>query len=185
VPFPSVSRDDPAFDSKGGYWRGGVWLPLAYMSIKALERYGFHDLADTAAETLVRHMCQTWREFEPHTIWEAYSPTEAKPSTHKRPDQMARPDFCGWSALGPISLLIENVLGLQCDAGTQTARWRIRHSGRHGVRNLRFGQVTATLIYDGHGGIEVETQHPFQLQVNGKLFTAEAGRSCLPQVRLP
>lgn len=67
----------------------------------------------------------------------------------------------------------------------QTARWRLRHTGRHGVRNLRFGQTTATLICDDHGGIEVETQRPFQLQVNGKSFTAEAGRSVFPQVRLP
>lgn len=178
VPFPSVSRDDPAFDSRGGYWRGGVWLPLAYMSIKALERYGFHDLADTAAETLVRHMCQTWREFEPHTIWEAYSPTEAKPSTHKRPDQMARPDFCGWSALGPLSLMIENVLGFfRADGVRRELHWRLRQAGRHGARNLRFGDVTASLIYDGHGQVEIAANRPFVLYLNRTPMQVAAGFS--------
>lgn len=178
APFPSVSRDDPAFDPRGGYWRGGVWLPLATMSVKALERYGFHDLADAAAETLVRHMCRTWREFDPPTIWEAYSPTEARPSTHKRPDGLARPDFCGWSALGPISLMIENVIGIQCpDASERRLCWRLHQSGRHGVRNLRFGQVAATLIVDGRGGIEVETNQPFTLRVNGRDCAIAAGRN--------
>jgi hypothetical protein len=177
VPWPSLARNEPAFDPKGGYWRGGVWLPLAYMGTKALERYGHHDLADRAAETLVRHMYTTWREFEPHTIWEAYSPTEAKPSTHKRPDQRVRPDFCGWSALGPISLMIENVLGIQCDAVSDTVTWRLHHPGRHGIRNLRIGKVTADLIYDGSGKVEIRANRPFRLQLDKEVLDLPEGMS--------
>ena len=40
-PFPSVSRNDSAYNPLGEYWRGGIWLPLSYMAIKALEKYGF------------------------------------------------------------------------------------------------------------------------------------------------
>lgn len=163
VPFPSVSRDDPAFDPAGGYWRGGVWLPMAYMVVKALERYGFHELADRTSGQLVHQMFQTWKDFDPHTIWEAYSPTGPKPSTHKRPDKLARPDFCGWSALGPISLMIENVLGIRCDAHANTVTWRLRQDGRQGVRNLRFGSVTASLIHDGRNHVDIVANQPFTL----------------------
>ncbi len=165
VPWPSLARNEPAFDPKGGYWRGGVWLPLAYMGTKALERYGYHGLANQAAEALVRHMFDTWGDGEPHTIWEAYSPTEAKPSTHKRPDRLVRPDFCGWSALGPISLMIENVLGIHCDATTNTVTWRLHHDCRHGVRNLRFGQTRVSLIHEADGRVDVESNRPFQLHM--------------------
>jgi hypothetical protein len=163
-----------------------VWLPLAYMGIKALERYGFHELADDLAGTLVRHMVKAWREFEPHTIWETYSPTEAKPSTLKRPDDgLARPDFCGWSALGPISLMIENVIGLNADARIGVVTWRLRQAGRHGVRNLRFGQITADLVYDGRETVVVTTNQPFTLQVNGVDFAVLSGENCFKIAALP
>jgi len=185
IPFPSVSRDDPAFDPDGGYWRGGVWLPLAYMTVQALERYGFNDLADATAVNLVRHMFKSWRDYDPHTIWEAYSPTQPKPSTHKRPDRLARPDFCGWSALGPISLMIENVLGIHADAITNTVTWRPRHDGRHGVRNLRFGGVTASLIHDGRGQVDIVASHPFTLCLDRAApFPVAAGVSRVPPLDL-
>ncbi len=111
-----------------------------------------------------------------YDIWEAYSPTEAKPSTHKRPDRFARPDFCGWSALGPISLMIENVIGLRCpDARERVLYWRPHQPGRHGVRHLRFGGVTASLIYDGHGGIEIESDHPFTLVTPNRRYDVRPG----------
>lgn len=166
VPWPSLARNEPAFDPRGGYWRGGVWLPLAYMGVKALERYGFDDLADRTAETLVRHMFRTWHDYAPPTIWEAYSPTEPRPATHKRPSQSVRPDFCGWSALGPISLMIENVIGIRCDAQANTVTWRLRRDGRHGVRNLRFGGVTASLIHNGRGQVDIVASHPFFLRLD-------------------
>ena len=180
VPFPSVDRSSPHFHEHGLYWQGGVWLPLAYMAIKALEQYGFREIASDAALKLVRQMERVWREVEPHTIWEAYSPTKAKPSTHKRPEQTVRPDFCGWSALGPISLMIENVIGLHCDACAGVVTWHLHHQRRQGVRNLRFGQIAVTLIYDGHGTIDVEADHPFELHVNGHTFPVAAGQNHFP-----
>ena len=59
VPWVSVARDDEQFDPDGDYWRGSVWLPTAYMGIKALEKYGFFDLADKNAEAILEHMWRT------------------------------------------------------------------------------------------------------------------------------
>lgn len=175
VPFPSVSRSDPGFDPHGGYWRGGVWLPLCYMGIKALEKYGRFDLARTLAERVLIHMKRTFDEYEPHTIWECYSPNEYLPSTSKR--GYCRPDFCGWSALGPISLLIEDLIGIyDISVPENTIRWRLSGPERHGVTNLSFGSGRVSLVAE-EGRIEVESSRPLQLEVNGIPFACPAGRS--------
>jgi glycogen debranching enzyme len=147
VPFPSVSRDDPAFDPKGCYWRGAVWLPTAYMTVKTLEQFEEYGKAAELSLKLLRHMVKTWKEYEPHTIWECYSPTEAKPANSKiKP--VVRKDFCGWSALGPISLLIENIIGISnFDANAKILTWNPGIScGRLGVRNLNFAGGKIDLI---------------------------------------
>lgn len=180
IPLPSVARNEPSYDPKGGYWRGGVWLPLAYMSIKALERYGFQELADQTSQNLIQHMLKTWEDFEPATIWEAYSPSEAMPSTHKQSHRLARPDFCGWSALGPISLLIENHIGLRVDPNEdRSIIWNLQHSGVHGIKNFNFQGVHCKLMYDGQGQIEIETNAPFKLSVKNKSFKLTKGQQSI------
>ena len=181
VPFPSVARNSRHFNKDGAYWRGGVWLPMAFMCVQAVEENGFGELADRLGERIVRWQFETYRKVEPHTIWEAYSPTETKPATGKflpgAPNEKegARPDFCGWSALGPINLMIENVLGIRCDGVTKTVTWRLHRSDRHGVKRLRFGGVTTDLVY-ADGKIETAASEPFTLVVNGRRFTVASGR---------
>ena len=183
VPFPSVSRDSRHFNPKGEYWRGGVWLPTSYMCVRALEENGFADLADELAERTVRHQYATYRDYSPHTIWEAYSPTEPKPATCKvnvgGEGKVVRPDFCGWSALGPISMMIENVVGVNADGVKREVEWRLRRRDRHGVRNLRFGGVTASLVYED-GNVEVESSAPFTLRVAGSVHEVPAGVTTIP-----
>ncbi len=179
VPFPSVSRDSRHFNPGGEYWRGGIWLPTAYMCVRALAENGFPELADDLAEKVVRHQFTTYREYSPHTIWEAYSPTEAKPATCKAlpgEKNVVRPDFCGWSALGPISMMIENVVGINADGVKREVVWRLRRKDRHGVRRLRFGDVEASLVYDD-GSIEIESSGPFTLRVGERVFQITDGRS--------
>ena len=38
---------------------------------------------------------------------------EPSPSTYAKSDVYVRDDFCGWSALGPISLFIEDIIGIK------------------------------------------------------------------------
>lgn len=177
VPFPSVARNSPYFEPDGEYWRGGVWLPTAYMAIKALERYGFCKLANRLAEQIVMHQFRTWKEFEPHTIWEAYSPTRPAPSSGKYNSTVphAKPDFCGWSALGPVNLLIENLLGIRADGVGHTIRWQLHQTCRHGIRDLQFGGISASLLYDGEKTVVVETSAPFILEINSRRYAVGAG----------
>ena len=176
VPWVTVSRDDPDFDANDGwYWRGSMWLPTAYMGIKALEKYGFQEAADTTAEKVLSWMLRTYCDYEPHTIWECYSPTAPTPSSNH--GKRVRPDFCGWSALGPISLFIENVLGFHdIDASLRTVHWDIRHDCRHGLNNLTFGDTTTDLLYDPAAStVTIRSNKPYCLILNGKSHRIRAG----------
>ncbi len=174
-PIPTLARNDKDYnDATGDYWRGGIWLPATYMVVKALERYGYTDLADDIAEKTLRQQLATYRAIEPHTIWECYSPSANAPSTEH--GRRARPDFCGWSALGPISLFIENILGIrEVDAIQKIVTWDVkRDKGIQGIRNLRVGDTTVCLIYNGKDTVTVTTDKPFFLVINytRRLFTA-------------
>lgn len=176
VPWVTVSRDDPDFDANDGwYWRGSMWLPTAYMGIKALEKYGFQEAADTTAEKVLSWMLRTYCDYEPHTIWECYSPTAPTPSSNH--GKRVRPDFCGWSAIGPISLFIENVLGFHdIDASSRTVHWDIRHDCRHGLNNLTFGDTTTELLYDPAAStVTIRSNKPYCLILNGKFHRIRAG----------
>ena len=169
-PWPSLARNDVDFDSvTGDYWRGGIWLPMVYMGTKALEKYGYYELADSLAARIVNLQARLLEHYDPHTIWETYSPVADEPSTEH--GHLVRQEFCGWSALGPISLFIENVLGFRdADAATRTLIWNLKpENGTHGIRNFRFGDVVADVIYNAETGkIEANANRPFTLIVNNK-----------------
>lgn len=171
-PFPSLSRDDKYFNAgTGDYWRGGIWLPMAYMGVKAIEKYGYYDLADKLATNVVQQQLRTFYAYSPHTIWEVYSPNKDEPSTEV--GRIARPDFCGWSALGPISLTIENIVGFRkVDALTNTIYWDLNKENKtHGIKNLKFGKINTNIIYNHISNeISVSTNQPYTLIVNNKRY---------------
>ena len=180
-PWVTVSRDDPGFNAEDGrYWRGAVWLPTAYMGIKALEKYDFLHTADSTAEKVLNQMFETYRDYDPHTIWECYSPSAAAPSISGS-GKRVRPDFCGWSALGPISLFIENVLGFHdIDAAGRVVRWDIHQTCRHGINNLSFGEITTDLLYDPATAlVTVRSNAPYRLILNGRTHRVPAGETLI------
>lgn len=178
-PLPSVSRDDPGFDPAGRYWCGGIWLPVVYMTVKSLEKYSQPELAAEIAERIIDLQYETYRQVEPHTIWECYSPSAPLPSTIKRPGAICRKDFCGWSALGPVSLMIENVIGLyDADGMNRKLYLRRRKQGRHGVKNFRFGDVTADIVITD-SQIEVRSDREFTLVGNGTEHRCSAGTTLI------
>lgn len=178
-PWVTVDRINPAFtEPDGNYWRGGIWLPTAYMGTKALEKYGYYKEADEAAEALLTQMLRTYRNYTPHTIWECYSPTRDAPADHN--NKVVRPDFCGWSALGPISMFIENILGFHIvDAIENKVEWRLHQTERHGIKNFRFGKVLTDILYDGRNTIVVKSNKPYVLVINGVSHAINAGNNSI------
>ncbi len=153
-PFPTLSADHPSYVPTGGYWLGGVWAPTNYMIIKGLAINEYADLARQSAERYLDQLAQVAAQTE--TLWENYAPESPAPG------QPARPDFVGWTGLGPIAMLIEDALGIVVDAAAQTIRWRPRQGETHGIRNLRMGGNVIDLLID-NGQCHVKATQPFTL----------------------
>ena len=177
IPLPSLSRSDPDFWPSGGYWRGSVWMPTTYMTIKALDARGEYALARKLARQTVLGMFETYCKVAPHTIWECYSPTEAKPGTYAKKPGYSRTDFCGWSALGPISLFIEDVIGVkQADAFANRLVCDFPKApvGCVGVGNYRFGGIVCDIVATADR-IDVFSNAPFTLVADCCEFAVQPG----------
>lgn len=138
--FPSLSADHPDYDPSGGNWRGAVFPPLDYAIVKGLEQVGEEDLAAKVAANHLANMAEVFRQTD--DIYDSYAPAMPAPGSE------ATGSFVGWSGCGPIALLLENVIGLRVDAPNNAVRWRLRRTDRHGVRALRFGSNSISLICD-------------------------------------
>lgn len=183
VPFVSLARNDNDYRPGGQYWRGSVWLPTAYAALKGLSEYGFYAVAHTTGEKLLSHMYHTYTDFEPHTIWECYSPEAYKPGTIERVDseKLVRKDFCGWSALGPIAVYIEYVLGFHTiNALERVVKWEkpTALSGRVGIRKLRFGSVVTDIVAEGNI-CRVQSNEPYTLEICGKAYAIGVGETVI------
>ncbi len=179
-PLPSISRDDHRFSPIGTYWRGGIWMPKVYMTVKGLEKNGQQTLADDVARKMIALQYRTWKNFEPHTIWECYSPTEDKPATNKV-GGFSRPDFCGWSALGPVSMFIENILGIrEVNALSNRIVWAPSSPRTNGIKNLKMGKHNISLIaYPAENKAVVETSGDFTLCLNGREIHCKQGENLI------
>ena len=159
--FPTISADHPLYSPEGNYWRGSVWPLTNYAVIKGLSRCGHTSLARQAAENHLGQMSAVYRETG--TIWENYSPEYLKPGN------ISKGDFVGFSGVGPIALLIEEVLGIEVDAPSNIIQWRLHRTTEQGLSNLRFGDNTVSLLAKETNGeeiaIQVTTQREFTLKV--------------------
>ncbi len=181
IPFPTLAANEPAFDKIGDYWLGSVWAPTNYAIIKGLENYGYYDFAYEASLKYLDGMKAVFEKTG--TVWENYSPDSLKQGDR------ANRDFVGWTGLGPISLLIENVIGIKANAPDQKISWHIHRKDRHGIKNLTIGKNSVTLIAEPFGKQNGEriimaiTNEPVFLEVfqNGirKTFQLKKGMNSL------
>lgn len=179
APLISLARDDKDFSSKGKYWRGSLWLPTAYATLRGLSKYGFYKEAQEAGYKIFKHMLKTYQDFEPHTIWECYSPDFCEPGRYPDGTRLARPDFCGWSALGPISIYIEYVLGFHnINAFENCVEWAKPDcfEGKIGIRNLRFGDIITDIIAENNV-CRVKSNALYTLKINNQIFNVVIGEN--------
>ena len=93
--------DSDLFQPHGGYWRGSIWAPTSYMVIRGLETVGLQNMARSMALRLYDAVAEVYRDTG--TFWENYAPDAFAPGDE------SRPDFCGWSAIFPITLWHEYI----------------------------------------------------------------------------
>ena len=144
IPFPTLAADQEGYSSSGNYWHGGVWAPANYMVIKGLEKYGYDAIATLASLKYLEGMHRVF--VETGTVWENYMPDLFKPG------DPSRPDFVGWTGVGPISLLIENVLGIGIDAPSKKVIWNINQKNDHGIEQLKLGDISIDLLFSPNNG---------------------------------
>lgn len=182
---PALSADDPRYSPRGHYWLGGVWAPVNYMITRGLAETGQGELARAIAENHVAHIARIFRDYEPvtdelayeqrfedgyHTLWECYAPEGGGPATRWDGILLSRQDFVGWTGLGPIAMLYENILGLDLRGADNRIVWTITRADSHGVRSLPFrGHPVDLLATPGPGGrlvLETRTKEPFTLEIH-------------------
>ena len=163
---PSLSNDDPNYQPDGGYWLGGVWPPIVYMTVCGLREYGYRDLAREIAKEHLDRMLEVLDNPDFGTIYECYSPDNAEPAKRVQ-GVWVRKDFVGWGGLGPLVMLVEDVMGLDICASDNRIDWNFAEYGRQGVKEVPFngGSVTlsANVLSDAAFTVRVKTDRPFRL----------------------
>ncbi len=140
TPVPTLSADDPNYSAEGVYWCGGVWAPTNYMITRGLMTAGRPDVAHQIAMKYLGVLARTFADYQPQTLWENYSPEQDRPGLTAYEGKVVRGDFVGWTGLGPIAMLIENVIGIDIDVPGRRVNWDIRLTEEHGVRGLSPGR---------------------------------------------
>lgn len=162
--FPTLAADEKDYNPEGGYWHGAVWAPTNFAIIKGLEKFGYEKLATRATDKYLTAMAAVFEKTG--TVWENYAPEEPL-----REGQPAKGDFVGWTGIGPITLLIENMLGFRCDGVRQQLTWRLTRTDRHGIERLHLGETTLSIICyaradeNAPAQIAIKTDRPFVLNL--------------------
>ena len=158
-PVPSLAADSPHFKPLGQYWLGSTWAPTNYATIKGFQRAGRQDLA---LETTLRHLhCLHEVMKSTGALWENYC---SEASTQ---GNWSASDYC-WTALGPIALLFEVVIGLEPDALNRRLTWTPPPGLNVGARRYPLGQATVDLQVTHEGTKQVyciKSDFPFTLEV--------------------
>ncbi|MFV0379838.1 MAG: MGH1-like glycoside hydrolase domain-containing protein [Anaerorhabdus sp.] len=170
--FPSLAKSEVGYDPSGKYWRGGVWSPTNYMVIKGLNNYGYDQLAYDASKKYLDGMYEVFEDT--NTIWEAYSPepfknNQLQPCTKKDGKNFCKDDFLGWSGIGPVALLIENIIGINVDSFNNLITWKIIRDDVHGIKNLHVNNCKVDLVVSGKSDartVEIESNREFKLIIH-------------------
>lgn len=184
--FPALSASDPNYSPSGGYWSGGIWSPALYMTLQAVKKskeWNFsreiakkhlHQVATVYAATFLNlnKILPVYQDGSYQTFWECYSPETLEPCTRGDNQYYALQDFVGWSGLGPISMLIEDVIGIQILGSKNLVRWNLQEPGEVGLKNFKLGtRNTVSLVAsdaDSNGirNIYYSSTHPFSLEIH-------------------
>ncbi len=85
-----------------------------------------------------------------------------------------RPEFVGWGGLFPVTVYIENIIGMRFNAPEKTVTFEISEDRKCGLENFLFCGNKLSIVYE-NGKVNVKTEAPFTLILNGKRVNIEAG----------
>lgn len=159
-PVPTQSSDSVGYNAEtGNYWRGAVWPAATYMVLKGLRHYKQHKLVHKIARKHLKHITAVYEETG--TLWENYAPEQQSPG------DPAKQDFWGLSAITPIAILLEDVIGIHVDWPQSRVYWdkRLKTKSTFGVTNYPLGPTGTMDLLGDEQKIYVTTDTPFTLVV--------------------
>ena len=147
-PFPSVSMDSKCFKEPVEGACGAVIPFNNYVVIKGLEKYEEFVFARECAIRHIYFMLDTLQPEENVTgdVWEAYLPNkEGVPLAAKQMEGFPARRFLPQVCLMSITLMIENVIGLDVSLPRKTVDWTVPDLESMGIQNLSLKRNLITI----------------------------------------
>jgi neutral trehalase len=137
-PFPCVPVSSPAFNERGEGYCGSVLPFFTFMVCKGLEKYGEFIFARDCA---IRHLYFILDTLHPEEdkvgdLWEAYLPTKEGAPRLDEATGFPRKRFLPQIGLITITLMIEDIIGLDISLPRKTVDWTMPTLESMGVDNL-------------------------------------------------
>lgn len=145
-PFPSVSVDSPCYKENVVGYCGAVVPFNLYGVVKGLEKYGEYIFA---RECAIRHMYFILDTLHPEgdkpgDVWEAYLPT--KEGIPTADGEFPRKRFLPQACLVTITLMIEDIIGLDVSLPRKTVYWTVPNLDAMGIENLSLKRNLITIL---------------------------------------
>lgn len=137
-PFPCVPKDSKYFSDDGNGMCGGVVPFFTFMVIKGLEKYGEFSFAhDCAMQHVYMILGVLAGDGEkPGDVWEAYMPTkDGLPVSAEMPG-FPRKRFMPMIGLITITLMLEDIIGLDISLPRKTVNWTMKTLESMGIENF-------------------------------------------------
>jgi neutral trehalase len=170
-PFPTLAVKDRHYDPIGMGFRGSVYPPFNYMVIKGLEKYRRHDLA---REFAIRHIYHVLDGLYPNSgkkgsLYEAYAPHTEGPAKWPGKKGFPRTMFLPSTALTTVSLMLENIIGLDISLPRKTVNWTIPTLEHMGIEDLALKRNLISILNakSGRGWeIHLESEKLYYLTID-------------------
>ena len=147
-PFPTVPVSSKYFSESGDGYKGGVVPFLTYIIIKGLMNYGAFIFA---RECAIRHMYFILDTLHPDAekqddVWEIYKPVSEGPAVVIDGTIENRRRYLPMVGRVTITLVIENIIGLDISLPRKTVNWTMQSLEEMGIEDLSLKKNSITIL---------------------------------------
>ena len=147
-PFPVVPVSSKYFSESGDGYKGGVVPFYTYIVVKGLMNYGSFIFA---RECAIRHMYFILDTLHPDAekqddVWEIYKPLSEGPAVVIDGSMENRKRYLPMIGLVTISLVIENIIGLEISLPRETVNWTMPSLEEMGIEDLSLKKNSITIL---------------------------------------
>lgn len=157
-PFPSLSRSEQKFSSSGLIYKGSTHSLLNFIVIKGLEVYQKYEFL---RECAIKHLYGILSVYEAshydikHAFWEAYQSHALLPAKPLK-SKPVRPNYIAQTALSTITMMIENVIGIEINLPKKMLHWVIPELEDLGVEYIQLKKnFISTMLVKSNRGWEI------------------------------